>query len=375
MEPIKFHPADGKEPVGWLEELNKKGPLHSKLRLVHAAMRRRFDFVDRVAVALYDPYSSNLKTFISSYDKESPLPRYEFPLNQALSLLEAIVKGPRVVNDLSVFSGGLHNHTKKIEEEGFKASYTIPILFDEVFWGFIFINSYQKNCFTDDILRELDVYCHVISSTVVQGISDIRILKNALKTTAELMRSRNPQTGTDTRRVSRISRWIVEELAAAGKCSFDEEAIERLHQFSALHDVGMMAIPDSILLKPERLDRKEFAIMTSHTERGLEMIDTIITNFSLQSMAGIEMLRNIVLYHHEKIDGRGYPHRLKGKQIPIEARIVAVADVYDAMTSERPWREAFSSQEAFDQVQDMKTLDRDCVAALLRCRTKVESDS
>jgi HD domain-containing protein len=373
MDPVAFRTSVGQSNES-LDILLKLGPLTPKLKLIHALIKRRFNFVDRIAVVLFDSYSSSLKTYISSNSKDDPLLRYEFSLAQAQSLLETMVKGPRVVNDLSVFSKGAYDHTRRIQEFGFQASYTVPLLYEQVFWGFIFMNSYQKDCFSKETVEEMDVYCHLISSAIERDISGIRTLNGALNLAAEFLRVQNTETESRMGRMTRITRLILEELVAAGKQTFDDEAIERLSRFAAFHDIGKVAVPESILIKPERLSRQEFAIVSTHTERGLEITDSIVKNFNLKSMPGIEVLRNIVLSHHERMDGSGYPFRLREEQIPIEARIVAVADIYDALTSSRPYRAAFTNEEAFALLQEQeRKLDADCLAALLRAREKLEA--
>jgi HD-GYP domain-containing protein (c-di-GMP phosphodiesterase class II) len=134
-----------------------------------------------------------------------------------------------------------------------------------------------------------------------------------------------------------------------------------------MHDVGKIAVPDSILLKPGRLTADEFEVMKTHVARGVEIVDLMCRDFGMRSMPHFGLLRNIVAYHHEAIDGSGYPHGLKGEDIPIEARIAAVADVFDALTSKRPYKEAWSNQRAFDllKAEAGTKFDPDCVAALV----------
>jgi HD-GYP domain-containing protein (c-di-GMP phosphodiesterase class II) len=352
-----------------LHLLTRNVPLTSKIKRIHASIRRRFDFVDRLAVALHDPDCDYLKTFVSSQDAKNPLEQYRFPLKEAHSLMEAIVKGPRVVNDLSIFSEGLKPHTKRILKHGYKASYAAPILFDDTFLGFTFINSHTPGCFTEKVLEDLDLYCHIIGSTVAQWTGNIKILKNSLNIIVEILQVQRPEEQAQMQRVSQLSRLIAEEMVRSKKLSYDEETLEQLQQFSALHDVGMVAVLDSIVQKSGSLDENEFALMTKHTEKGLQMIDSIISHFGLQSMPGVEMLRNIVFYHHERMNGTGYPSRLRGKKIPIEARILAVADVYEALTHDRPYRPQYSKDIAFDRMMnESRKFDADCLAALERCR-------
>jgi HD-GYP domain-containing protein (c-di-GMP phosphodiesterase class II) len=371
MNPISFRSAGSSD--GKLELLSRPGPLTPKLKLIHALIRHRFKFVDRIAVAVFDPYANRLKTYVSSNSKEDPLERYEFPLIRARSLLESLVKGPRVINDLSVFSEGRHEHTRRIYESGFQASYTVPLLHDQAFQGFIFLNSFQKNCFTEEVVEELDVYCYLIRGAVEQDLGSVSILDSALQLAAVLLESQATEPQARRGRMTRITRLVTEQLVAAGKCSFDEESIERIARFAAFHDIGKLAVPEAVLMKPERLTPQDFAIVIGHTEKGLEIVDSILKCFHLESAPGIQMLRNIVLSHHEKIDGSGYPHRLAGKKIPMEARIVTVADMYDALTSDRPHRFPLSSEEAFEVIQKQaEKLDPDCVAALVHVRDRLD---
>lgn len=111
-----------------------------------------------------------------------------------------------------------------------------------------------------------------------------------------------------------------------------------------MHDVGKIAIPDSILMKPGRLTDEEFELMKTHTLRGAEIIDKI---FLTDDEVFRKYCYEIALYHHEKYDGRGYPEHLKGDEIPISAQVVSIADVYDALTSERVYKAAFSFEKAY----------------------------
>ncbi len=115
---------------------------------------------------------------------------------------------------------------------------------------------------------------------------------------------------------------------------------------SFLHDVGKLGIPDNILLKPARLDPQEFSVMQSHVDKGADIVQR-----SSWLMEGTK----VVGYHHEKYSGGGYPHGLKGKDIPVAARIFAVADVFDALTSRRPYKKPLT----FEETMDMIELDRD----------------
>ena len=140
-----------------------------------------------------------------------------------------------------------------------------------------------------------------------------------------------------------------------------------------MHDVGKIGIPDNILRKPSKLNAAESAVMKTHPAKGREIIDSVLDDFSLGTFGHANILRNIAEYHHEAVDGSGYPNGLKGNEIPIEARISAVADVFDALTSRRSYKAPCSNEDAFTMLRQMSNskLDRDCVEALINNAEKV----
>jgi HD-GYP domain-containing protein (c-di-GMP phosphodiesterase class II) len=220
----------------------------------------------------------------------------------------------------------------------------------------------------------LDVYGHLISSQIIFEIATIKSMLAALRTANEMVHFRDPETGNHLERMSRFSRIIAKELSKSGKYNFDDKFVEDIFIYAPLHDVGKISIPDEILLKPARLDKKEFETMKKHAQLGKQVIESIIRNFEFESFANIDILRNIVHYHHEALDGSGYPEGLKNENIPIESKITAVADIFDALTSRRPYKEAWTNEEAFDLLKKMTNdkLDHDCVEALYNNRDQVE---
>ena len=144
--------------------------------------------------------------------------------------------------------------------------------------------------------------------------------------------------------------------------------------FTSLHDIGKIKVPDRILLKPGKLTSEEFRVMQSHPADGRELIDLLLENYGLNGVGFVDMLRNITNYHHEYVDSSGYPAGLSGDQIPIEARIVTVADVFDALTSKRPYKKAWTNEQAYQKLQEMsgKQFDPQCVDALLNSKVEIE---
>lgn len=353
--------------------LNGKLPLPDKIEFVHGFLKNRFDFIDRIAVAIYEPKTDLLKTFLHSSDGDNPLSLYSAKLADSVSLQEILKLGrPRVVNDLDVFSKVQATHAHRIASQQYKSSYTMPMFLNGEFFGFLFFDSYRKNTFDETVLHYLDMVGHLLSLLVIHELSTTRRLTGVVRTASNMVQHRDFETGAHLDRMSNYARVIAREVAI--KYQLDDDIIEHIFMFSPLHDIGKIGISDSILLKPGKLTQAEFDTMKTHTSQGGEIIDMMLKNLGLDGFPHADILRNIALHHHEAINGSGY-HGLKEDEIPIEARIVAVADVFDALTSVRPYKTAWSVDKAFEFLQSMigSKFDRDCVDALIRCRVEVEA--
>jgi HD-GYP domain-containing protein (c-di-GMP phosphodiesterase class II) len=163
---------------------------------------------------------------------------------------------------------------------------------------------------------------------------------------------KDPYTRGHSDRVTRYSLLIGKELKLA------TDFMETLQISAQLHDVGKIGIEDRILKKPGALTAEEFEVMKTHTTKGANILRPVIQ--LAEMLPGIEL-------HHEALDGRGYPYGLQGDQIPLLARVIAVADTFDALTTNRPYQHAHTPEEAFKIIQNLagKRLDPEPVAALM----------
>jgi putative two-component system response regulator len=184
-------------------------------------------------------------------------------------------------------------------------------------------------------------------------------------TLARLAESRDPETGAHLERIREYSRLLADELSRHRRYrdTIDGDYVQMIYLTSPLHDIGKVGIPDRVLLKPGRLTHDEYEIMKEHAALGAATLDDALATHPDAEF--LRMARDIAWRHHEKWDGSGYPGGLSGEEIPLCARIVALADVYDALTTKRVYKAAFSHDDARQIIVDGrgKHFDPDVVAA------------
>jgi putative two-component system response regulator len=185
---------------------------------------------------------------------------------------------------------------------------------------------------------------------------------------AKLAESRDKDTGAHLERMREYSRILAEELSTWPKYSeiVDGDYVQLLYLTSPLHDIGKVGIPDAVLLKPGRLTPEEFEVMKQHTLLGGETLKAVAQ--ARPDAQFLAMAHDIAMSHHEHFDGHGYPYGLRGEQIPLAGRIVALADVYDALRSKRVYKQAFSHESARQTIVDLrgKQFDPDVIDAFLK---------
>jgi two-component system response regulator RpfG len=186
-----------------------------------------------------------------------------------------------------------------------------------------------------------------LEKRVADATAEIRVREHeTLLRLAKAGEYRDEETGNHIIRMAKYSRLIAEALGLA------PEECDCIELAAPMHDIGKIGVPDQILLKPGRLSAEEMDIMKTHSQIGYEILKDSPSEY-------LQMGAVIALHHHEKYNGTGYPHGLAGEEIPLPARIVAIADAYDALTSERPYKSVWSSQQAVHYLNAQKGMHFD----------------
>ena len=187
-----------------------------------------------------------------------------------------------------------------------------------------------------------------LNAEISKNIERENIIQNAvIEELASVIESRDTNTGEHVRRTKLYVELICKCLSKNEKYKdiLTDEKILKITSAAPLHDIGKIAVSDNILLKPGKLTPEEFEQIKIHTTKGGEMVKSFFKNFKEYTFE--EEAYAIAMHHHEKRNGTGYPSALKGEEIPLEARIMAIADVYDALVSKRVYKDAISPEEAF----------------------------
>lgn len=349
--------------------------LNHRLRQLHQQLMEMTPDVDRVAVALYDPQVDLLKTFVNSTRTGEAISGYEFHLSKSQSLSHlAASRSTRVLDNIPAAVRGNTKHSAWLLKEGYRSSLTVPLFDKGSFIGFLFFDSLKPAVFTESVQRKLALIASMINMLISSELHLVHSITASAQVAREFANLRDFETGAHLERMAHYARLIARELQQSHALS--DEYIEHLYLFAPLHDIGKIGIPDRILLKPGPLDPEERQLMETHVQKGLEILERMVGEFGLEDLPDAAVMKNVVAGHHEKLDGSGYPKGLKGEAISLEARIIAVADVFDALTSHRHYKQAWSMDAALTELDHLVTsgqFDADCVAAVRRRRDAVEA--
>jgi len=248
------------------------------------------------------------------------------------------------------------NWAKRVDHSsGFvtRSMITIPLVVKEKALGALqLLNKQGATLFTEEDVNLATILAN--QSALALHNSQIyeelyTMFMSVIRTLAKILDARDPYTAGHSERVAKYSVWIARKLGV------NQTDCAELNRAALLHDIGKIGIPDEILRKTSRLTDEEFAIVKRHPEIGAEILE------KMEPKSVMKNAIEVAKYHHERINGTGYPERLKGKEIPFFARIVGVADSFDAMTTVRPYSKGLTMRQAADE--------------LLRCKGTMYDDS
>jgi len=212
----------------------------------------------------------------------------------------------------------------------------------------LFLTDDTKN---QKYIKLLDKYNEELEEEVEKKTENIiEMHNNLILSMATMVESRDNSTGGHIRRTSECVRILMDEIMKENPFGFDEEFCKNIIKAAPMHDLGKVAVDDAVLRKPGRFTPEEFDKMKAHAAEGARIVHEILKDTDDESFKVIA--ENVAHYHHERMDGSGYPEGLKGDQIPVEARIMAIADVYDALVSKRVYKESMSFEQADNIMMD-----------------------
>lgn len=346
--------------------------LKQKTHQIRVDLTKTFPFIHRLAIAIYHVERDVLQTYVYDEEKDTDIHNYEAVLSDCRSLKELVKEQrERVVHDISILDNSKHHHTELIRQAGYLSSVTIPLIIDGQLLGFLFANSREKNVFNEEAVQRLRLVSMIFSLLLQYNLEKLNVLKSTVESMKIVSFGRDPETAEHQQRMAIYSLIIARGVAL--QYNLTDIDINYIYLYAPLHDIGKLAIADNILLKRGHLTKKEFATMQGHASKGDELAEKMINAYNLIDVPHISMLNEIIRWHHEKMDGSGYPDGLIKDQIPIAVRIVSVADVFDALTSERPYKKAWTNEKAFHELRKLseKKLDPDCVNVLIEDESKI----
>lgn len=298
---------------------------------------------------------------LAAIEKEHPdliLLDIDMPRMNGFEVCDRIKAAPRLRDIPIIFISALSDVEDKVHafQRGGVDYVTKPFQFDEV------LARVETHLSLSRCQAELEKHNLHLNELVKEQVKEIlarkeELLQAQLATIlalSKLAEERDDDTGKHIERTRAFCRLLARELAKTKEFDgiIDDQFIENIYQAAPLHDVGKVAIADAILLKPGRLTSEEFDIMKTHTVRGEKTLEAVDLEYPHNVF--VQMGIEIASSHHEKWNGSGYPNGISGPQIPLSARIMALADVYDALVSKRSYKDAYSHERSKNIIVDSR---------------------
>ncbi len=226
----------------------------------------------------------------------------------------------------------------------------------------------------DNYIKLINNYNDELEKKIEESTAHIRKIQRSIVTgIASMVESRDNSTGGHIRRTSECVKVFVELVGKDDRFPTDDTFLENVVRSAPMHDLGKIAVDDVILRKPGKYTDEEYAIMKTHSEKGAKIVEEVLKD--VEDDAFVKVAINVAHYHHEKWNGTGYPTGIGGIDIPLEARIMALADVFDALVSKRCYKEAFDYDRAFKIIEESlgSHFDPELGKLFIECRPRLEA--
>lgn len=309
---------------------------------------------DRIGIAFVDYKNMTIRAEhgVANYDNILLGPGFEVSISETSLSHTLENKKSFITPDL------MRDHRKNqnspslslITQEGIRSNLVVPILINDKVYGFTFFSSKEKNHYDQNDISTAENITQRLSSSLLKSYMIKVLFNQMISSFSSLVDNKDFETGDHLYRMSQYSKILTNTLFKMNLSThtMDKNFVQDMEVYSRSHDIGKIGIPDKILKKPGKLTKEEFEIIKSHPVIGGDVFDEIKNSLSLFEGDYFKIAHDIARYHHEKWDGSGYPEGLKGHDIPLSARIVAVADVFDALCSKRVYKDAISFSDAVD---------------------------
>lgn len=332
--------------------------------VVEDTMNVLFDFlsrqlrIDRIGLAYVD-YQS--ETFVAEYGvlayQETILgPGFVQPFSKT-SLTQILTTQLPVINNSiqsSLYSNPTSEALNMLQREKIQSNLTIPIIMNQIVFGFIFLSSYETNFFNQKHIELGMKVANEVKSLLHRAYFTNVVLTKMTSAFSELVENKDNDTGNHILRMVKYSSLLARAIRTRYHPDYpmDEKTILEVERYAAVHDIGKVGIPDAVLKKESKLTHEEWEIMKKHPKIGADVFKNLRLALNAFDSTLYQVAEDITRYHHERWDGLGYPYGLRGFEIPLVARLIAVADVFDALSSKRSYKPAFSFEESLQIIKN-----------------------